>query len=181
MACKNCFDNCDKTVSDKCVKYTGEDIEILGICNGDPLSTIEQIIIDKLLSALDGTGITLGDISFANAPYVLALLGGKSKTLTNLIQVLVDGEQSLKNALDALKQTAASFPISCLDGLPNNPTRDQILAATITAVCETKELLATFDSTYVKLSDINSIVNQIITANNGGVKQYKDFAFPNVA
>ena len=47
-SCKDCFNNCDKPTSDKCVKYTGPEIEFLGICTGDPLSELEAAIIEKL-------------------------------------------------------------------------------------------------------------------------------------
>ena len=55
--CSNCYNGCTEITSDKCVKYTGVDVPILGIKNGDSLSYVEQALITFLGSALDGTGI----------------------------------------------------------------------------------------------------------------------------
>ena len=55
--CSNCYNGCTEITSDKCVKYTGVDVPVLGIKNGDSLSYVEQSIIGFLSSTLDGTGI----------------------------------------------------------------------------------------------------------------------------
>ena len=181
MSCKNCFDNCRETISDKCVKYTGPDIELLGICNGDTLSMIESAIIDKLLTALDGTGITLADVTFANSAWLGTIFGSKNKTLLNLIQLLVDADQTLKNAIDSLTQSAASFNTSCLVDLPANPTRDQILAETISVLCDVKLDVENFEDTYVKIDDLPTLVNNIVNPSSSSVEQYYNRAIPYVA
>ncbi|BCU97892.1 MAG: hypothetical protein CM15mV19_1420 [uncultured marine virus] len=43
--CSNCYNGCTEITSDKCVKYTGVDVPILGIKNGDSLSYVEQALI----------------------------------------------------------------------------------------------------------------------------------------
>ena len=43
--CSNCYNGCVEITSDKCIKYTGVDVPILGIKNGDSLSFIEQSLI----------------------------------------------------------------------------------------------------------------------------------------
>ena len=55
--CSNCYNGCTEITSDKCVKYTGVDVPVLGIKNGDSLSYVEQALITFLSSTLDGTGI----------------------------------------------------------------------------------------------------------------------------
>ena len=55
--CSNCYNGCTEITSDKCVKYTGVDVPILGIKTGDSLSFVEQALITFLGSTLDGTGI----------------------------------------------------------------------------------------------------------------------------
>ncbi len=46
--CNNCFNNCVEIVSDKCVKYTGEDIPLLGIEKGDTLAQVIERIAEFL-------------------------------------------------------------------------------------------------------------------------------------
>ena len=55
--CSNCYNGCTEIVSDRCVKYTGIDVPVLGIQTGDSLSFVEQALITFLTSTLDGTGI----------------------------------------------------------------------------------------------------------------------------
>ena len=55
--CSNCYNGCTEITSDKCVKYTGVDVPVLGIQKGDSLSYVEQALITFLSSTLDGTGI----------------------------------------------------------------------------------------------------------------------------
>src|SRR6478609_6110846 len=57
MSCTNCYGGCTNIVSDQCVRYTGIDVPVLGIQNGDSLSVVEQSLITFLTSVLDGTGI----------------------------------------------------------------------------------------------------------------------------
>ena len=59
MGCTNCFNGCVETTSDKCVKYTGNDIDFLGIEKGDPLEAVEKAITDYLVTVYNGTGIFL--------------------------------------------------------------------------------------------------------------------------
>ena len=59
MSWSNCYNGCTEIVSDKCVRYTGIDVPVLGIKTGDSLSYVEQCIITFLTSTLDGTGIKL--------------------------------------------------------------------------------------------------------------------------
>ena len=55
--CSNCYNGCTEITSDRCVKYTGVDVPILGIQTGDSLSFVEQAIITFLSSTIDGTGV----------------------------------------------------------------------------------------------------------------------------
>ena len=55
--CGECFHGCTQIVSDQCVKYTGDDIASLDIATGDPLSTVEEKLVEYLLTVMDGTGI----------------------------------------------------------------------------------------------------------------------------
>ena len=57
MSCSNCYNGCSEITSDKCVRYTGIDVPVLGIKNGDSLSYVEQALIEFLVSTLDGSGI----------------------------------------------------------------------------------------------------------------------------
>src|SRR5688500_8719601 len=162
MACTDCFNNCPDPEIDLCVKYTGPDIELFGICYGDPISSVIADIIEKVKGALDGTGITLANITFANAPWLAPLFGTKDKTLYNLIQFLIDTQQTLKGLIDGLQEEAFAFNTGCLTGLPASPTRDDIVQAILNKLCAISVTVDKFPSTYVKSVDLPTLVKTII-------------------
>lgn len=165
MICRDCLQNCDKIVSDQCVQYTGPDIPLLGICQGNSLSQFEAGVVTALLSLLDGTGITPADVTVENCAFLQSILGVKSPTLSNLLQMLIDGECTLKSLIDQINtqiNNNPSFNAACLTGLPANPTRDDILQAAVLLLCNLKATVDLFPSTYVALSDLNSLVTTIV-------------------
>ena len=170
MSCKDCFNNCPQIISDCCIVYTGEDIPALGICNGDQICELQKIVIDKLLTTLDGTGITLTEVTLENCPYLQSLFVGKDNTLVNLLQLLIDSQCSLKALVDGLVESPATFDTKCLSGLPTNATKDDILQAVITTLCSVKSTVDAIPSTYVKISDIEGYIQNYI--DNIVVSQY---------
>lgn len=184
MACKDCFSNCSEMLYDNCMKYTGEDIELLGICKGDPVSKVEQVIIEKLLEFAEGNGIELSDLTLSNCPSLQTALNGNSPTLTRIIQLLWDNQCTLKSLIDQLAPSSYAFNTACLTGLPANPKQEDILQAALNLLCSIKSTVDAFPTTYVKISDLNSLVTQIIQNNtqtpSAGV-QYKDRLAPYTA
>ena len=80
-----CFNGCVDITADACVRYTGSDSVALGISTGDSLLTVENILIEKVVSFLDGTGI---DITI-NPLYYCTLVSQYLPVGTpNLVEVL---------------------------------------------------------------------------------------------
>lgn len=173
--CTDCLKNCgDSLTTDKCVLYTGPDVELLGICNGDSLYEWEAIVIEKLLGIVDGTSITLSDVTL-DCALVTTLLDGGEKTVANLIQVLLTAACDTKEELDALyAQVNASFSISgaCLT-LPSSPTRDQVLQALATKLCSVSTSVDTISADYVKASELCSLVESCISGGASGQEYLK--------
>ena len=173
MSCENCLKNCGTTqTSDKCVVYTGDDIPLLGVCNGDSLFEVEEVIINKLLEITDGTGIILSELTL-DCPFIVALLNGEEQTVSNLVQMLMTAACQTKEQLDALStQVNASFSIStgCLT-LSANPTRDQVLQAIATKLCLMSTSLNAIAADYVKASELCTLVSACISG-SGGSQEY---------
>jgi microcystin-dependent protein len=184
--CVDCLKNCgDSLTRDRCVKYTGAAIPLLGICTGDSIFEVDEIIINQLLTIIDGTGITLEDVTL-DCPLVEDLLDGEDKTLPNLIQVLLSAACSTQSSLDALiAQVNASFSISggCLT-LPSNPTRDQVLQAIVVKLCSVSTSITTVSDDYVKASELCDLVTACIAVPppsgviQENVKMSKYIAYP---
>lgn len=166
--CSNCYNGCTEITSDKCVKYTGVDVPVLGIKNGDSLSYVEQSIIGFLSSTLDGTGILPVIKPSDLCPTVDKHLPDCDPiSLNNWLTALL-------KALCALEDTVAEIPsanpttpyvVDCLTVTDNTNTVD-VLQSVIYKVCDVAEQLNNFityvDTTYVKISEINTYIENYI-------------------
>lgn len=151
--CKDCLSNCDPQVTDKCIKYTNNAYASLGICKGMSLFEVEKIILDKLDTVDDGTGIVLADLE--SCAYIDAILAGKEATVYNVVQALLTSNCDINTrivTLEDILDTPFSFDTACLTGTLT--TRDQILQAVITLLCNVNTRLTTVESEYVKQSDL---------------------------
>lgn len=170
MACQDCLLNCPDIVSDQCVQYTGPAIPLLGICTGDPLSDFEAAIAAEVLGILNGTGITPANLTIS-CTFLQDIIGVASPTLSNVLQMLITASCTLKQLIDQINTIVQNNPVfntACLSGLPTNPTRDDILQAAITLLCSVKTTVDAIPTTYVKSSDLTTLVTQIVNQINGG-------------
>ncbi len=171
MACVNCFDNCgDRYTTDRCVEYTGEDVALLGICKGDTLYQIEQIVLEKLLVLMDGTGITFDDLTL-DCDFIKDIISGQDVNLATLIQTMVVANCTLRDLiteLDTKVNAPFTLDASCLT-LPASPTKDDILKAAVAKICEIEGKTTEIFSDYVKASELcDKVQDCLTTINNGG-------------
>lgn len=181
MACPDCFKNCgDKYNSDRCVEYTGEDIPVLGICTGDSLSKVEAAVVENLLKALDGTGINPAGVTLENCEWLACQLdcATTNPSLNQLLQLLIDSQCTLKALIDAQAQPASVFDAKCLTGLPTNPSSVDILQSAVNMLCSHETVIASLPTTYVKQSDLETLVLQIINTNPAKVNFPKSVPVP---
>lgn len=167
MACSNCYNGCTDIISDKCVKYTGIDVPVLGILNGDSLSYVEQAIIEFLTSTLDGTGIKLtidsDDICELVSQYIPDC---EDLSALNLFKALIAAACNLQEQIDAIDETLATlnadYDVDCLEDITSSSDTHDVLQATITKLCEVDAdltaLAADVETNYVKLADLNSLI-----------------------
>lgn len=169
--CSDCFNNCDHITSDQCVRYTGLDIPLLEIKNGDSLSYVENAIIEFLTSTLDGTGIkpdidptiicdlvknnlpTCGDITIVDV-------------VTALIKSTCDLQEQIDNVNETLTTLNADYTIGCLTGVITSSGTHAILQAVITQLCTTVSNLSTLSLDvlhhYVRTSDMDTIIQDYL-------------------
>lgn len=183
MACKDCLINCDNIVSDQCVQYTGPEIPELGICPGDTLYKFEAAIVKELLSFSDGSGIDISALVTNSCTFMSNQLGVLPKNLLNILQILWNTGCTLKELIDEIDTEIGNNPVfstACLTGLPANPTRDDILQAAVNLLCSIKTTVDAIPTTYVKVSDLTTLVTQIVNniSSGGGTIQYNTRLIP---
>jgi len=149
------------------------DVPVLGIKNGDSLSYVEQSLIGFLTSTLDGTGIKL-----TIDPLIICEIVNKNLvtcedlTLPNVINALINAICELDVRLTALEDDfaalEATYTVSCLSGVTGSSGTHAILQAAINKICgleiELDALALDVDTNYVKLVDLNSLINAYLAS-----------------
>lgn len=181
MSCSNCYNGCAETISDKCVKYTGSDVDSLEIKNGDSLLDVEQALTKYLISALDGTGIKLTIDSSIICDIVNKHLSCCTEfTLPNIISALIKATCELDERLTNLEEDFAalegSYTIGCLTGVTASSGTHAILQAVIAKLCTVETTLSALslnvNTNYVKLSELNSLIADYLSSQEVSTKLY---------
>lgn len=165
--CSNCYNGCTEIVSDKCVKYTGIDVPVLGIQTGDSLSYVEQALITFLTSTLDGTGIkiNLGDIDVCALVQAYLPTCG-DLTIVDISKALIQAACDLQEQIDAIDATLdtlnADYTIGCLTGVTSSSDTHAIVQAVINKLCQVQvdltALALDLSTNYVSVADIDSYI-----------------------
>ena len=171
MSCNNCYNGCVETTSDKCVRYTGNNVEALSIETNDSLFVVEQALIDAVVSFLDGTGIDITINPSAYCDLVVDYLPTckpicSPPTAVELFEALVKAACDLQTQVDAIDATLttlnADYTIGCLTGVTASSDTHAIVQAVITKLCalgvDLAALALDVDTNYVKISDINTYI-----------------------
>jgi microcystin-dependent protein len=183
MSCSNCYNGCAEIVSDKCVKYTGVDIPVLGIEKGDSLLVVEQSIIQFLTSTLDGTGIKLDIDSEIICEIVNKYLPVCAECTTlnalDLFKALIKAACDIQEQVDAIVAQLAAlegdYNVECLEDVTSGSGTHNILQATITKLCEVDVDLAALatdvDTNYVKLADLDDLIQAYLDSTSPTTQQ----------
>lgn len=171
--CSNCYNGCAEIVSDQCVKYTGIDIPVLGIQNGDSLSFVEQALITFLTSTLDGTGIKPNIDPAIICNLVQGYLPDCGDiTAVDLFTALIKAACDLQDQIDAtnirINTIEANYTIGCLSGVAAGDGTHAIVQAIITKLCAVDTALTALaldvSTNYVKKSELCSLVEVCVAA-----------------
>lgn len=181
MSCSNCYNGCTDIVSDKCVRYTGIDVPVLGIQTGDSLSYVEQSLIGFLTSTLDGTGIkptidptiictlvqtylpTCGDLTLVD---LINALIQATCDLQEQIIVVAEDVLSVQNQVNIIE---GPYTIGCLTGVGINSGTHAILQAVITKLCA---FILDVQTNYVQLADLDPLIQAYLDSLPASNKYY---------
>lgn len=182
MSCSNCYNGCTDITSDKCVKYTGVDIPLLGIQNGDSMSYVTSTLIGYLSSTLDGTGIV---ISLPDNVYCSLITGYLPScgpiTALNLFEALIKSACNLQDQITTINTTLstlnASYTVGCLSGVDGTSKTHDVVQAIITKLClvdaDLTALALDVSTNYVKLADLDGLIAAYLASiAPGSTQQY---------
>jgi len=168
--CSNCYNGCTEIVSDRCVKYTGVNIPALDINNGDTLSSVEETLINYLVSTLDGTGIII-DLSSINIctvvqKYLPVCSTCGDITIVDISKALIEAACDIQEQVDAISAELAilnaDYTVDCLSGVTSSSDTHAIVQAVITKLCtleiELDALALDLSTNYVSVEDIDSYI-----------------------
>lgn len=142
MAC-NCnalnYDCPGIQTTTNCVLWAGDPYPTLGICKGDPMTFVGTVILDKLVQ-IDTIISAPTAVNIDTCPQMKIALGGKDKTVSNLLQVLWDNQCVLQSKIDAVKAqiptNTYAFNLRCIIPAGTNTDPNAILQGTINKVCD---------------------------------------------
>lgn len=178
--CSNCYNGCTEVCSDKCVKYTGVDVPVLGIKHGDSLSFVEQSLITYLSSTLDGTGIFPIVPPATICPTVQGNLDDCNPlSLNNYLEGIIKSLCQIEETIGVLQEEVPTEPylLRCLSvpGITDDPTvntstdTQAVIQAVIDKVCEVQlnlnQFISYVNNTFVAISDINTYIENYINNN----------------
>ena len=187
--CSNCYNGCTEIVSDRCIKYTGINVPVLGIQTGDSLSFVEQSLITFLTAALNGTGINpivdpqiICNLVQANLPTCGDL------SLNDILSALIKSTCDLQEQVDIIAADLAilnaDYSIGCLSGVTASSDTHAIVQAIINKVCQLQvDLIAlALDVTtnYVKVADLNGLIQYYLSVVSGITTNYYNRMVPYV-
>lgn len=181
MSCSNCYNGCVEIVSDKCVRYTGIDVPVLGIQTGDSLSYVEQALIEFLTSTLNGMGIKpvidptiICDLVKDYLPTCGDL------TLNDFISALIKAACDLQVQVSAVAASIATlnanYDVDCLSGVTDTSDTHDVLQAVITKLCDLGVDIAALaldvDTNYVKISELDTLIQAYLDSQPSSSKEY---------
>lgn len=175
--CSNCYNGCTEIVSDRCVKYTGIDVPVLGIQTGDSLSFVEQALITFLTSTLDGTGVKI-DL----APTVVCELVNQylptcgDLSIVDISKALIEAACDLQEQVDAIVAELAilnaDYTIGCLTGVTASSDTHAIVQATINKVCQLgvdiTALTLDLNTNYVRYDELDALIQAYLDTSSSG-------------
>lgn len=175
MSCTNCYNGCAEIVSDQCVRYTGVDVPLLGIHNGDTLLTVENAIISFVTPFLDGSGIKpIIDpdiICDVVRQYIPTCVECNGFNLNDVLSAIIKATCNLQEQIDAivaeLAVLNAPYDSDCLLLSPNADTHT-IVQAVINKLCEVEADLAILaldvSTNYIRIDQINNYIAAYLNA-----------------
>lgn len=170
MGCTGCYNNCTEIISDKCVRYTGNDISFLQIETDMPLSEVEEKITDFLQTVVDGSGI-IPTLPESICDLVNDFLPSSGDiTLNHVVSALVSSACSLQEQITSLSSDVedieADYTIgSCLSGVTSSSGTHDVLQAVINKLCTNTSTITVLQNSltsYVKVADVNTYIANYI-------------------
>ena len=180
MSCQNCYNGCTDIISDKCTKYTGNNVPELGIENGDSLFSVQQSIFSFLFSVIGGTSIKPEINQDYICEKISQYLGEQELTLPNIINAILqtacDLQTQVTNVKNSVDTINAAYTLSCVSGVTDNTNTHEVLQAVITKLCSVNTALTALSlnvsTNYVKVSELNNLIAAYLSGGSSSTKLY---------
>lgn len=131
-------------LSSHCVIWQGESYPQFGICTGDTITEVTEVILNKLIDFSKGEGIFLGNLT-AGCPELELKLKQTDYSLYQIVDLLFKENCRLDDLIKKLdaKIDASSkitIDVSCLTSVPVK-TRQELDTLFLESICDTKSKL----------------------------------------
>lgn len=185
--CSNCYSGCVEITSDKCVKYTGVDIPILNISNGDSINFVTSKIIEFLTSTLDGSNIKY-QLDPENVCSIISdELSGieeiSQKDISNALAAAICALDTRVTALENFNNSLeTNYTPNCIPGITGSEGTHVVVQAVINHLCSVATALNALqlnvETNYVLISDIDDYIANYIASTTIVENYQKDKMVP---
>lgn len=174
----------DQMTSSNCVLWQGQAYPNLGVCTGDSLTEVGDVILKNLEQFAEGEGFSLKTMT-AKCETLEVKLKNTDYSLYSIVKLALDNQCDLQSAIDQLNATVEEnkVTIDATKLCPAAETNQEIQQCIIDSIVELKKSLenittqlgdVTNNSTSIT-NTITSSIGQFIQANinscNGGIQK----------
>jgi hypothetical protein len=128
-------------LSSNCVVWQGDSYPELGICTGDTITEVTEIVLTKIIDFTNGEGITISDL-VAGCESIDRKLRDTDYSLAKILEVIVNEQCRIDEVVDSIGTTVdeagrITIDVSCLTPTPVTSVKDfhQLL---VDSICENK-------------------------------------------
>lgn len=160
----------DQQTSSHCVSWQGETYANLGVCRGDTLTEVGEVVLKKLEDFAKGEGISLKTLT-AKCESVEVKLKNTDYSLYQILKLILDSHCDLETAVSTLNAKVDDLKIT-LDGsqlCPSATTQQQIQQCVIDSVVELQKGL---NNIINQLGDVVNNTSSINTTINNSVGNF---------
>lgn len=166
-----------KTSTD-CVIWAGDPVPALDICTGDPLTYVEEQILNYIVDQLEQADLPV-DVDLSTCVAMQQALAGRDKTVNNLLQILIDNQCTLADLIQQVEDkipipTPYAFQLKCVAPVGANNDPNAIIQGIINELCELADTVADLGSNIDEIIDtkIGDFLSGAITSlGNRGIQK----------
>lgn len=160
----------DQMTSSNCVLWQGQTYANLGVCTGDSLTEVGDVVLKNLEQFALGEGFSLKNLT-AKCENLEVKLKNTDYSLYQIVKLALDNQCDLQTAIDTLNATveASKVTIDATQLCPSATTNQEVQQCIVDSVVELKKSL---ENIITQLGDVTNNSSSITTTISSTIGQF---------